>query len=285
MKSIRPWILVAALLAATGCSRGTEQAPDVTGPETPATSTENPASPEVTKDSLAESAENVALVPSPVETQRALERTGIETQLAELIQDRDFDVTNADIDNAAVRTGVVIADLLLTVKTSSDEDLLARMDQVQKGMAQLDGGQDILRTIDDIKERIRGDAITRDELLKELDELSGAVIPELEFNGRERVVPLIQAGSWLEGANLLSKAVKASGQPDAADGLLKQPAVVDYFLTYVQTKGAERAPEAVTKKLEESLVTLKGIANKSEPLDMQDIDTVIKTTDDVLGLL
>jgi hypothetical protein len=278
-------MLVAALLTATSCNGGSEQQPDVSAPETPATEEGNPEDPDVTKETLAESAEKVALVPSPVETQRALERTGVETALAELIQDREFDVSNADIDNAAVRTGVVIADLLLTVKTSSDEDLIARMEQVQKGMTQLDGGQDILRTIDDIKERVRGDAVTRDELLKELDELSGAVIPELEFNGRERVVPLIQAGSWLEGANLLGKAVKASGRPDAADGLLKQPAVVDYFLTYVRTKGAERAPEAVTKKLEESLITLKGIANKSEPLDMEDIDAVIKTTDDVLALL
>ena len=33
-----------------------------------------------------------------------------------------------------------------------------------------------------------------DELLRELDELSNAVIPELEFNGVARIVPLIQAG-------------------------------------------------------------------------------------------
>ncbi|MBW1879661.1 MAG: hypothetical protein JRI25_08215 [Deltaproteobacteria bacterium] len=285
MKSLRPWMLVAALLAATSCSGGSEQQPDALVPEPPPAEAANPESPDVTKETLEKTAENVALVPSPMETQRALERTGVETELAALIQDREFDVSNTDVDNAAVRTGVVIADLLLTVKTSSNEDLLDRMEQVQKGMTQLDGGQDILRTIDDIKERVRADAVTRDELLKELDELSGAIIPELEFNGRERVVPLIQAGSWLEGANLLAKAVKAAGRPDAADGLLKQPSVVDYFLTYVRTKGAEQAPEAVTKKLEESLITLKGIANKSEPLDMEDIDNVIQTTDDVLALL
>ena len=105
-----------------------------------------------------------------------------------------------------------------------------------------------------------------------------------EVGGRD-TAPLHKAGSWLEGANLLAKAVKAAGKPDAADGLLEQPAVVDYFLTYVKSEGQARAPEAVTEKLEASLTTLKGIAEKETSLTAEDIDVVITTTDDVLALL
>lgn len=278
MIQLRPWFVV-AVLALGSCSGGAE--PEAT--EEPAPT--HPTTPELTSEQLEQGAENFTLVPSPVETQRALERAGIETQLSTLITGRELDVSNEDEDNAAVRTGVVVADMLLTVKSSPKEDLLMRLGQVESGMQQLGGGEDILKTLDDIQERVKGDAVTRDELLKELDELSGAVIPELEFNGRERVVPLIQAGSWLEGANLLAKAVKSAENPSAADGLLKQPAVVDYFLTYVREEGAEKAPAAVTEKLEESLGTLKGIAGKEVSLTMEDIDTVIKTTDDVLALL
>ncbi len=277
MSVMRPWF-VASLMLLAACSGGTAPAPE---PAEPA----NPETPELTKQELAAAAESVTIVPSPVETQRALERAGIETELSSLIGERDLRVTNANPDNAAVRTGVVIADMLLTVKASSKEELLGRVSQVQKGMEQLDGGRDILVTLDDIKDRVRGDSVTRDELLKELDELSGAVIPELEFNGRQRIVPLIQAGSWLEGANLLAKAVKQAGKPEAADGLLKQPAVVDYFLTYVRTEGAEKAPEAVTEKLEASLSALREIATKEGTLTLDDIEVVIKTTDDVLALL
>jgi len=274
-----PLMLAAWMVA---CSGGAEPAP---APVEPAPVPEHPDTPALTTDQLGTGVEQVTLVPSPVETQKALERAGIETQLSALVEDHSLDVRNENPDNAAVRTGVVIADMLLTVKTSEKEALLGHLASVQIGMEQLDGGADILRTIDDLEDRVRGDAVTRDELLKELDELSGALIPELEFNGQDRVVPLIQAGSWLEGANLLAKAVKAAGKPDAADGLLKQPAVVDYFLKYVKSEGQARAPEAVTEKLEVSLTTLKGIAEKPTSLTAEDIDLVIKTTDDVLALL
>lgn len=274
MRFARPWMLAAWTVACTGAA---------TVEPTPVP--EHPDTPTLTAAELGTGGEKVTLVPSPVETQKALERAGIETQLSALVEDHSLDVRNENPDNAAVRTGVVIADMLLTVKTSDKAALLGQLASVQIGMEQLDGGADILRTIDDLEDRVRGDAVTRDELLKELDELSGALIPELEFNGQDRVVPLIQAGSWLEGANLLAKAVKAAGKPDAADGLLKQPAVVDYFLTYVKSEGQARAPEAVTEKLEASLTTLKGIADKPASLTAEDIDVVIKTTDDVLALL
>ena len=286
MKSLRP-LTLAALLTFVGCGGDSTETPAGDEPTEPTEATEdaNPEVPPITAEDLGEEVENITLVPSPVETQKALERAGIETQLASLIESRTYAVADDNSDNAAVRTGVVIADMLLSVKTSSTEDLLTHLDQVKSGMDQLGGGKDIVATVEDIEERVKGDAVTRDELLRELDELSGAVIPELEFNGQERIVPLIQAGSWLEGANLLAKAVKAADKPDAADGLLKQPAVVDYFLEYVREEGQDKAPAAVTEKLDTALKTLKGVAEKSEPLSHDDIDTVIKTTDDVLALL
>src|SRR5690606_6319473 len=117
------------------------------------------------------------------------------------------------------------------------------------------------------------------------EQLSGAVIPELEFNGRDRIVPLIQAGSWLEGANLVARAVTEAGTPEAASGLLKQPAVVDYFIRYVRAEGQNKAPAGVTDTLESALESLGAIARKPEPLTAEDVALVIRTTDAVLALL
>lgn len=242
-----------------------------------------PDTPPIDKAMLAKSAENVALVPSPVETQRALVAAGVETQLSALIPKHTFKMEQSDVDHAAVRSGVLLGDLLLTVKTAEKADLIQRLEAVRVGMKQLEGGKDIDATLGDYIESIKADSISRDELLKEFDELSGAIIPELKFNGKERVVPLIQAGSWLEGANLVAQAVKQKGTPAAADGLLKQPAVVQYFSKYVKTEA--EAPPQVTKTLEASLKTLETLALKKEALGAEDIDTVIKTTSDVLGLL
>jgi hypothetical protein len=280
------WIVLSLAIA---CSGGEPtQAPET--PEAPkpaeepaAPKADTPDTPPLDKAALADSAEDTALVPSPVETQRALAAAGVETELSTLIPKHTFKMEQSDVDHAAVRSGVLLADLLLTVKTAEKADLVARIKAVQKGMAQLEGGSDIDQTLADYVQSIEADAISREELLKEFDELSGAIIPELEFNGKERVVPLIKAGSWLEGANLVARAVKAKGTPAAADGLLKQPAVVRYFSRYVKTEA--EAPPQVTKTLEASLKTLEELAMKKEPLGAEDIDTVIKTTSDVLGLL
>jgi len=276
---------LAAFVAACGGEAETpEVVPEPAPTEEPAAAPATPDDPGLDMEALND-AENVALVPSPVETQKALEAAGIDTQLASLIPDHKFDLANADTDHAALRTGVVLADSLLTVKTSKKEVLLGRLDQIRQGMTQLGGGKDIDATLQDMRDRVKTDAVDREELLKEFDELSGAVIPELKFNDNERVVPLIEAGSWLEGANLVAKAVKDSPDTGAADTLLKQPAVVDYFIDYVREEGADKAPATVTEKLEASLKTLKELASKTDPLSADDIATVIQVTDDVLALL
>jgi hypothetical protein len=275
--------LFLALLFA--CGTEPANAPADTDKAAPPVAAPENTPPVLSKEDLSGSAENIALVPSIIETQAALQTAGIQTKLADLLVDRKFDVNNKDMDNVAVRTGVVIADMLLTVKTSPKDKLLAQLDQIKQGMVILGGGDDIKKTLDDISERVKGDAVDRENLLKELDELSGAVIPELDFNGQKRVVPLIQAGSWLEGANLVAKAVKAAKNPGGANSLLKQPAVCDYFIKYVKTEGAAKQPAAITSKLEESLNTLKTLAVKTEPFNDADIDSVIKTTDDVLALM
>lgn len=281
---LRPglWSLAALMAACSGGEPATKPPEPKTDEVAPAP---HPEQPPVDQGTLEKEHDKVALVPSPLETQKVLDDSGIQTQLATLIPKHDFEMDTATPDHAAVRTGVVLADLLLTTKTATKEELSGRLQRISKGMEQLGGGPDILATLKDLSERIQTDAVTRDELLKEFDELSGAVIPELTFNGQERVVPLIEAGSWLEGANLVSKAIKGAQDKSAAEKLLKAPSVVDYFIKYVKTEGSSSAPEAVTKKLEEALGTLKTLAEKKEPLTPEELDTVTKVTEDVLALL
>lgn len=273
--------LLLATLVACG---GTSEAPKPPA-EKPA---EKPATEQplvLSADDLGE-ADSTGLVPSPVETQRALKAAGIETDLAGLIPPHAFDVeATSDEDAVAVRTGVLLADMLLAVKTADDDTLVANVEKVRRGLATLNSGADIDRTLQDMLDRIRGKSVSREELLSEFDLLARVAIPELTFNGRERVVPLIQAGSWLEAANLVAKAVQANGQPAAADALLKQPAVVDYFIKYVREEGAEKTSAGVAATLDQSLGTLKGLAAKPDALVEGDIATVIQVTDDVLSLL
>lgn len=288
MKNTRNLVGLAALFL-VACGGGEEEAPTPDPVEEPEAAPKTPDDPGIEKEDL-EDADTVGIVPSPTETAEALEKAGVATKLATLVPKHDFDMKKEDVDHAAIRTGVALADMLLTVKTAEKADLLKRLNMIQTGMGQLGGGKDIEATLRDMKERVKADAVERDELLQEFEELSGAVIPELKFNGNERVVPLIEAGSWLEAANLVAQAVKGAdtlkeGEESVADDLLKQPEVVGFFIKYVKTEGAEKAPPQVTKQLEASLTELKALAEKEEPLGAADIDQVVKVTQDVLSLL
>lgn len=282
MRFISP-LLLCALLA---CSKE-EEAKNLAVPPPPEgvkKAEKAPPPTDLKVEELQNSAVNTALVPSPAEMQRAMEKAGISQALSKLVPDRKLkmDVQNKDV--VAVRTGVALADALLSVKEAPKESLVGRLDVVKAGMVSLGGGADIPATIDDLKARITNDSISRDDLVKELDEMHGAVIPELKYEAGEQVVPLIQAGSWLAGSNLVAQAIVDANQPTAGDALLRQPQVVDYFQKYVKTEGQDKAPDEVVKQLDSTLKKLKEIASKPT-MTLDDVKEVKAQTDTVLGLL
>ncbi len=271
-----------AALVMVACSGSEPEAPPANAPAADKTPTAAPAMPDLSE--LRAQAENIALVPSPAEMQKALSSAGIEAQLSEMVADRDLKMDVPNKDQVAVRTGVVLADMLLTVRKADKDKLIAQFGQIKTGMAELGAGGDIAATIDDIVGRVQNDAVSRDELVKELDELSGAIIPEVEYEAGDWAVPLIQAGSWLEGSNLVAGALRTAGNYDNATDLLKQPAVVEYFLKYVKTEGSDKAPSQVVGQLESTLNTLKDICAKPT-IGEDDVLTIQSATTSVLDLL
>jgi hypothetical protein len=225
-----------------------------------------------------------ALVPSPAEMQATLTKAGLTAQLGTMVADRDVVTKVENLDQTAVRTGVVLADLVLTIKDAPKERVVAQLGRLKEGLGALGAGADTAATLDDLINRVKTEAVTRDDLIKEMDELSGVMVPELKFEGKEWMVPLIQAGSWLEGAHLVAGAIKAEGKADTAAHLLQQPAVVDHFLKYVQHEGRNKAPDAVVDKLQATLLTLKEVTGKPT-LTAEDIETIHSATGAVLTLL
>ena len=277
----RPLTILAALaLAACSGGEATEVTPTPEPVEVPEVAPEPTAEDAAADDEAAEA----ALVPSPSETQRALEAAGIDVTLASLIDHPNLSMSSDSEDQLAVGVGVVVADMLLTAKTSTKEQLVEQIQTISTGMKQLEGGSDIEAVLADLEERVNTDAITRDELVAELEMLSAAVIPELEFNGRARIVPLIQAGSWLEASHLLARALQQAGQLGAADALLKQPEVVSYFQRYASDNTLD-TPAPISATLVTSLATLSELSNKEGALTMDDMAAVEAATRAVLALL
>lgn len=288
VRTLSLWVVPPVLLSMQLACGGSEPTKPVAQDEAPA---EAPAEPAVEAfgDKLDVSAfssagANATLVPSPRELQAALAAAGLQTTLANLVPARSWKLDANDPDRVAVRTGVIIADLLLTVKSSTDAELVGRLETIRSGMKTLEAGSDIDATIGDLLDRVKAGAVDRDALLAELDDLSQVAVPELEFNGQDRIVPLIKAGSWLAGANLVAKAAQTDAKPAAADGILKQPEVVAYFQGYVKAEEG-KVPSEVANALDSSLAKLDEVSRKGGALADSDVQTVVDATHSVLELL
>ena len=170
------------------------------------------------------------------------------------------------------------------MKTATNEEHLARLARVKEGMAALGAGEKVQTTLDELAAKIKTGSGSREDLLKELDELSGVLVPDLKYEAGEWVIPLIKAGSWLEGAHLVAGAIKEEGKFEQAGTLLRQPHVIDYFIEYVDREGSEKAPDAVIAKLKETLATLKEVTAKSV-IEEDDVTTIHSATAAVLTML
>jgi hypothetical protein len=267
---------LALLSCLTACGGGGEAPP----PPTPTPGEVGPPA-SLSADMRAAAVED-HLVPSPGEMQAAMTAANIQASLASMVPEREMDMSSDDKDHIAVRTGVVLADMLLTVESASKEATVARFKQIQAGLQVLKAGDDLPREIDDLIGQIENDSLTGSKLVFELDQLRAAVIPEISYEA-DWTLPMLQAGAWLEGAHLISKAL-ADGGNSAGTELLQQPDVVDYFLRYVAQEGEGRADSKVLDTLKATLAKIKEIVSK-DTLTSEDISAIHDSTGVVLDML
>ena len=228
-------------------------------------------------------AKNKALTPSPLRLEREVREAGITGALAGLVQPRVYDMTVQDPDVVAVRTGVVLARTVLAGKDAPKEEFLAQLHQVRDGMAALGTGEGLLATIDDFIKNVENDAAAREDFLEELDGVAGMMVPEEGWGPGDRTGPMLQAGAWLAGTNLVAKAIVKSGNAEAAEKLLRRKEIAEYFLGYIQTEGAEKAgPLAASLIL--TLEQLRDIASKPT-ITLADAQAVADSTEALFKFL
>ena len=255
------------------------------GQEKPASPEVKPEAAAVNLDELKKSADKISLVPSPVAMHESLKKAGVNEPLDALVPDRTLSFEGVSADIAAVKTGVALADTLLTVQGAPAEKLSVRIGAVKSGMKALKTGTDIERTLDDVNQQvIAAGAGPRDAIEQEIEMVLQVAIPEIEYEAGEQIVPLLQAGAWLEGSNLIATAILKANKPEAGTELLRQGPVCDYFLKYVDIAGKSKTNDAVVEQLRATLTKLKEISAKPA-LTIEDVQEVKKQTDTVLGML
>jgi len=225
-----------------------------------------------------------AMVPSPAEAQKALQNAGLSSSLYKLTEGRDFKVSVSDKDEVAVRSGVVLAHVVLCAKEAPTARLTSQLGELKTGLTILGGSPRILATVDDLSARIANNAASRDDIVREMDELANVSVTDADATLPDRALPLLRAGAWLEGAWLVTAAITAEGKYDAATTLLRQPGVVSYFHDYLYGPGKEVVPGALSKDLESTLKTLGEITAK-ETLGQADVTAIHAATDGLLSKL
>ena len=255
-------------LTLSGCESPPPPAP-VAPPEAPPA----PATPEVAK----------ILAPSPLKLEAAVREAGVADALGDLVPTSPAEVATDDKDRIAVRTGVVLAYAVLGGHDTPKEPFVAQLRSARAGMAKLGAGAGLLSTIDDSISHVENDAASRDDFLRELDNIVGYAVPEQGWGPDDRTGPLLQAGAWLAGTNVVARAIVRSGKADAADKLLRRKDVAEYFLGYVRTSGSEKAGP-VAEQLEKTLTMMVTVADKPT-LGIEDATAVADATDALLKLL
>ena len=209
-----------------------------------------------------EQAERALVAPTAEETRMAVEKAGLGS-LGSLVPDRNYKLDVPDKDRVALRTGVLLADTVLTVRDAEKDRLVQLLRQVEQGLGQLEN-----------------DAIDREELIKTLDEATARAQEELGEHGR-----FVQAGAWLAGSNLVAQAVLKKGDVTYAGLLLKQPDVAHYYLDYVRSpEGQKKAGADIAAALADTLETLLTISEK-DGLDLSDVEVIQGKTQDILDLI
>jgi len=241
------------------------------------------AAPAETRTDLVELATNTSLVPSPTEVQEAMIHAGVDIRFDALLERRDMDLTGSK-ETVALRTGIVLADLVLTLNHSEKDVLLADLENLRTGLNTIGAGDDLDATLGQVIDSVKTDLVTRQELWVQVEEMREAVYGELATEAGSQIVPLVQAGSWLEGTHLLSAAIIKSEEWGNAYNLLRQPDVVAYFLTQLKAADDAGMELPMVTMTRGTLEQIRDIAAK-DALEEEDVRKVNELTTELLNNL
>lgn len=210
-----------------------------------------------------------------------MEKAGLTTSLSSLVPRWKFSFEGISRDQAALRTGVSLSDIILTIREHPKEELSKSLKALHSGLRVMGSGSGLLETVEELGCKVDNDSITHQDLMDQLEAIVSMSIPEHGFGKDDHTGPLLQAGAWTTRVNLIGKAMLEEDKTDKAGDLLHLQGVADYFLKYVDAEGKDKAPEAVLLSLKKTLLQLKALVDK-EKLDKGNVVKVVQLTDQLL---
>lgn len=277
-------VLIAALLLfIAGCSSSSTSTSTDAGPATstePAGTAAPPAegAPKIDINAVRETARTAMFVPAPSEFQAALKASGADIDIRKLVVDEKRDLTGKSSAIVALETGVRLANVLLTASASEKDVVLARMAAAREGLVALGASEAVMTETDKVINDFKSGAISGKEVTPALDVLARNIQEQLKGSSDPNTATLVQAGGWLQGAHLLSSSLAGAADVGEAPTLLRQPTVLAYFMTFLESAGG--SDPAVASVLVE-MGKLKDLAG-SETLGAEQMTQVAAVTGTIL---
>ena len=224
------------------------------------------------------------LSPSPLETQKTVQKAGISIALHELVEEHKYNFEGNSREQAAIRVGVLLCDVIVSIEHASKEEVIQKFSNIIEGMATMKVGIGLMDMIKEMHTQYANDAITKKELVEGLDNIAAMSVPEDGFSKDDPTGPLLQAGAWLQGVNLVSQAILKEDKIEVANQLLRLEHVATYFLQYANGEGKEKTTEQILDQMKTSLTYLQTLAKK-EKIGKQDLEQAIVETEKMLSFL
>ena len=230
-------------------------------------------------------ATDVEVIPSPVKMKKELNKAGLNISIGEMITKKEFPSLDIeDKSRIAVLTGILLTDLVITVDKASPERIEQNLIKLKEGFDKLKTGNDIQSTIDDLIASVKTPNFDRDGLLEEVDMLSSVLVPELKSEAGTWAIPLIQAGAWLEGVQVISSSIQKENAYDKGKKLFYHPGIAPYFIRYIDEAGKEKFSNNLNTQIKTALGKLDSYGKKTE-MSKEEIDEVAKIVSDLMALL
>ncbi|MBF0236223.1 MAG: hypothetical protein HQM12_00840 [SAR324 cluster bacterium] len=229
-----------------------------------------------------EEVKTTLMIPSPVEMVVWGKALDVETQIAVGIDVFIYRYTREKKEQGAVYLGRTMAIVLLGLEHMDDRTLGRFLLKIKDGMNSLELDPKYIDEFEGLRTQFENKAISRSDLITQLD----IAYADLTSGGHDNkddnlVYNILQGSAWVQGQNLLARAIKKQNKYEFSKILLDRPAVVDFILTTLKKAKQEGKPESVIDPLYSSMDEYRK-ATSGANIGPKEIDVVITETDKFL---
>jgi hypothetical protein len=221
------------------------------------------------------------MVPHPSEIMQVMRSMDLAGKTSALVPIVAVDFKPMDGQRVAFNTGLLVADLVLSLEDAKGPELSTRLNNIRQGLAELGMGETQLGEMDKLSRRLAAGKTTSEELAAELDVLQGRLMDDVSQYSSPDALMGIQAGAWLRAVNVVATLLLNTGKAAEGAHLFAQPDLVEHFSTYLKKNQDKAVDNPALEASLPYLAELKKIASKPE-LTAADVDAVQKATGSIL---